>query len=135
MHPEIVYYCKCTLPYCGVLEMHLNPKINTLKHRENPNFIRFQCENTGVFPRVITCYIWLFDAFTYWLDFYLKTLLFILTVRLCVLVYVVMYLSDYVMTYDYIYCDVIRWFYFAKTVKRIGRTRWKEGKMDLGKMV
>ena len=28
MHPEIVYYCKCTLPYCGVLEMHLNPIID-----------------------------------------------------------------------------------------------------------
>ena len=46
--------------------------------------------------------------FNVYLDFYLKTLLFILTVRLCVLVDVVMYLSDYVMTYDYIYCDVTR---------------------------
>ena len=54
------------------------------------------------------CYCSFMLLFNVYLDFYLKTLLFILTVRLCVLVYVVMYLSDYVMTYDYIYCDVIR---------------------------
>ena len=47
---------------------------------------------------------------------------------------VVMYLSDYIMTYDYIYCDVIRWFYFAKTVKRIGEQGGKRKKMDLGEM-
>ena len=42
-------------------------------------------------------------------------------------------LSDYVMTYDYVYCDVIRWFYFAKTIKRTERIRLKEEKVDLGK--
>ena len=50
--------------------------------------------------------------FNVYLDFCLKTLLFILTVRLYVLVYVVMLslitLSDNVMTCDYVYCDVIR---------------------------
>ena len=50
--------------------------------------------------------------FNVYLDFCLKNLLFILTVRFYVLVYIVMLslitLSDYVMTYDYVYCDVIR---------------------------
>ena len=78
-------------------------------------------------------------VFNVYLDFCLKNLLFILTVRLYVLVYVVMLslitLSDYVMTYDYVYCDVIRWFYFAKTIKRTGRIRLKEEKVDLGKKI